>query len=431
MAMTDPHRKNHVRAGAFVFFALALFIVVLITIAGGSDLWRRTTRYVVRFPLEVGATGLAEGSDVRVGGRTVGAVGRIDLAYEDADRPPVGVDVTIRIERGIPVFDDAVAFLERPLFGASSVINFPSLGGAASTKRLDAGARIPGLVAPPELLRNAGYGPEQSKQLRGILNRMDSITIRADSVVKEFDDVLFPQLKTAINDAGSLLSDMRERSGPWFDRADAVTKNIESMSTEANAAVKDGRAFIGKIDGLLTEHEDSFSRTVANVESATESADTLLARINDQTVARLNDLLDEGRQRVKEAGDVIEQASSLLGEQAPEIRVSVANMRLASEQMKLMMGEIRRSPWRLLYRPKTHELEYELLYDSARTYASAVSDLRAASESLESVLGSDGSRLATDGEPLKAYVARITEAFDKYRTAEKTFLDTLLKQKSP
>jgi len=57
--------------------------------------------------------------------------------------------------------------------------------------------------------------------------------------------------------------------------------------------------------------------------------------------------------------------------------------------------------------------------------------LRAASESLESVLGSDGSRLATDGEPLSDYVGEIKTAFEKYKKAEETFLNTLLKQGGP
>ena len=431
MAAIDSQRGTHIRAGAFVFAALAIFIVVLITLAGGSSLWRRTSAYMIRFPLSMGATGLDEGSDVRVGGRSVGAVGRIDLAFDDPDRPPVGVDVTIRVERSIPVFTDAVGFLERPLFGSNSVINFPSLGGADGAQRLAVGGRISGQIAPPEILRNAGYGPEQSEQLRGILDRLDSIASRADSVAREFEESIFPEFQRAADDIATITTDARDRSSTWFDRADEISAELMVISQQANDAVADARGFIGDVRGVLDENRDSFNRTIANVERASEQADALTARLNEQTLDLLNGMLEEGRARVVEAGDLLDNAAALLREEEPEVRTSLANLRLASEQMKLTMGEVRRSPWRLLYRPKTRELEYEMLYDSARTYAAAVSDLRAASESLESVIGSDGSRLASDGAPISEYLARIADAFEKYHAAEESFLDTLIQQQQP
>lgn len=432
MAVIDLSRATHVRAGAFVFVSLVIFVVLLISLAGGSDLWRRTTGYVVRFPLETGAAGLEIGSDVRVGGRSVGAVARIDLAYDDAGRPPVGVDVSINVERSIPVFPDAVAFLERPLFGSASVINFPSLGGADATqKTLGAGGRIRGEIAPPELLRNAGYGSKQSEQLFSILDRFDKITKSAEALTNDFVERIFPQFEQAAGDVSALTADVRARSGGWFDNTDEILGEFVTISRETNAAVADARAFISDVRGVVDENRDSFNATVANIERATERADALLARVNDETLDLLNGMLEDGRARVADAGEIIDRASSLLREEEPEIRVAMANLRLASEELKLTMGEVRRSPWRLLYRPKTKELEYELLYDSARTYASAVSDLRAASEALESVLGSDGSRLATGGQPIENFIQRIAAAFERYRHAEETFLDTLLKQQAP
>lgn len=432
MAVIDLSRATHVRAGAFVFFSLAVFVTILITLAGGSDLWRRTTPYIVRFPLETGATGLEIGSDVRIGGRSVGSVARIDLAYDKPGRPPVGVDVTINVERSIPVFPDAVAFLERPLFGSASVINFPSLGGAdADAETLEAGGLLRGEIAPPELLRNAGYGSAQSEQLRTIFDRLDEITKSAQAVARDFEQRIFPQFEQAAGDAAAITADARARSAGWFDNTDEILDEFVTISRETNAAVADARAFITEVRGIVDENRPAFNSTVANIERATERADALLARFNDETLNMLNDMLAEGRARVAEAGEIIDRASSLLREEEPEVRVAMANLRLASEELKLTMGEIRRSPWRLLYRPKTRELEYELLYDSARTYAGAVSDLRAASEALESVLASDRPSRPTDGEALETYIRRIGAAFERYRHAEETFLDTLLKQQAP
>lgn len=431
MAPIDQQRSSHIKAGAFVLVAIAIFVVVLITLAGGTDLLRRTTTYVVRFPIEIGAAGLAEGSDVRVGGRSVGSVSRIDLQFDDPNRPPVGVDVRISVERSIPLFNDAVAFLEKPIFGSNSIINFPSLGGLNGATALNEGDQIPGLIAPPELLRNAGYGPEQSEQLRSIMQRLDDLSGRAVAMMETVENEIIPGFRNATNDVQSITADARERSTVWFDRADVITQDLATLSTDAGAAVAEAREFIANINGVVEENRESFNRTVASVESAAQRADELVARLNEESVTLLNDMLAEGRLRLEEAGDVVERVDSLLAEQEPEIRKTLANLRLASDQMKLTMGEVRRSPWRLLYRPKTRELEYELLYDSARTYASAVSDLRAASESLESAVDTTSESSRVRPEAVESYLAEISQAFERYRQAEERFLTTLMAQQGP
>ena len=209
-----------------------------------------------------------------------------------------------------------------------------------------------------------------------------------------------------------------------------MTEELTTLTSDTGATIREAREFITNINDVVVENRETFNRTLARLEAASENADALLTRLNGESVTLLNEMLAEGRRQVEEAGAVVDRVSSLMATQEPEVRKTIANLRLASDQMKLTMGEVRRSPWRLLYRPKTRELEYELLYDSARTYASAVSDLRAASESLESAIASDGSRLATDGRPIDQFVGEIEEAFLRYREAEETFLNTLMSQQT-
>jgi hypothetical protein len=106
----------------------------------------------------------------------------------------------------------------------------------------------------------------------------------------------------------------------------------------------------------------------------------------------------------------------------------MANFRLASDQLKLTMMEVRRAPWRLLYRPDTKELQYELLYDSARAYATAVSDLRAATESLEAAQAAGGARPATEGATIDELIDQVRRALDAYRLTEEKFVNLLLEK---
>ena len=147
-----------------------------------------------------------------------------------------------------------------------------------------------------------------------------------------------------------------------------------------------------------------------------------LARLEGRIA--LNALLEDGRAGVADARGTLADVDSLFKEQTPEIRRTMANARLASDQLRLTLGEVRRSPWRLLYRPDQKELEFELLYDATRSYASAVSDLRAASESLQAVSTSGRSETA-DGESIESLLTGMAEAFSKYETAEQRFLQLL------
>lgn len=429
MASIESHRSDHLKAGMFVVIALIIFIVTLTAIAGGGSLFHRTSKYVVRFPLDVGAAGLTQGSEVSIGGRQVGRVTSVELAFDTDHQTPLGVDVHVRIEQAIAVFDDASAFLAQPLFGAGSKVNFTSIGGGEGSAQLNEGQIIEGGIAPPLLLRSAGFGPEQVQQLHALMDRLDDTSKRFVTITDTFEQDILPNFSAASESVKSITADIHDRSGLWFDRADTVTKDFTAISANTSAAVDDARAFIAKLHQVVDENRDAARNAVAQLGEASEKADALLDKLNDQSVGLLNDLLSQGRHQLEDTGAVVSRVSSLVAEQEPEVRKTLSNLRLSSDQLKLMTGEIRRSPWRLLYRPKDHELEYELLYDSARTYASAVSDLRAASESLESAVGSDGSRLATDdARPLDDYISEISQAFERYRQAEKKFLNTLMEQ---
>jgi len=250
-------------------------------------------------------------------------------------------------------------------------------------------------------------------------------------MMETFEEDIVPGFRAATTDVQAIASEARERSSVWFDRTDDVTRDLTRLSTEANAAVADARDFIANVNALVEDNRESFNHTVASVESVSKRADELVARLNEESVTLLNEMLAEGRRQMEEAGAVIDRVASLVAEEEPEIRKALANIRLASDQMKLTMGEVRRSPWRLLYRPKTRELEYELLYDSARTYASAVSDLRAASESLESIVGAEGASRTLRPDAVDSYLSEISQAFERYRQAEERFLTTLMAQQGP
>jgi hypothetical protein len=123
----------------------------------------------------------------------------------------------------------------------------------------------------------------------------------------------------------------------------------------------------------------------------------------------------------------VNKIKTLFDEQQPNIRRTLANLRLSSDQLRDTLTEVRRAPWRLVYRPDLRELNYELLYDSARSYAGAVSDLRATTESIESLLASGQNGPTIQDGTLEQLLTQLKDAHENYTQAEQAFMEQLLK----
>jgi len=400
--MSNARSGNAVRAGVFVIGTIVIAVAVVVTLAGLTSKLHPTTRYTVRFSLTDGAAGLEMDSAVRLGGRDIGRV--VGVRFESADNGDVtGVLVQIAIDDDLVVHEGTTAFLERPLLGSGATLNFESLG-ELSAPAVNEGGVIPGVPQVPQFMAQAGYGSTQREQLQSILTRTEDYTIRFDGIIRDIE---------------AISADARGRSTGWFDRADEILSEVQGAAAEMRTSIEEGRALVASVQDGVDTNRDSIDAMIANIESASKNADEITARFNEHTIALVEDLLEEGRAGVADARSSISRIDTLLAEQTPAVRKSIANARLASDQLRLTMGEVRRSPWRLLHRPAERELEFELLYDAARAYADAVSDLRDAGEALDSV--------ATTGASAEVvgYTETITEAFERYRSAESRFLDLL------
>jgi chaperonin cofactor prefoldin len=187
--------------------------------------------------------------------------------------------------------------------------------------------------------------------------------------------------------------------------------------------VIEARGVATDMKGILEENRDQVATIVDNIETGSGDAQEFLAELNGELTDKFNELLDSGQQGLDKANEVLAKANATVDEELPNVRRSLANFRLASDQLSATTSEVRRAPWRLLYRPDTRELDFELLYDAARSYAGAVSDLRSASESMQSSISAMESSGEVDRERLDRLVESLDAAFGRYKVTEQQFLD--------
>ena len=405
--------RNNLLAGVLVTLAVIGSVVGVIVLAGGAEQLGRTT-YIVNFDLETGVSGLTPGAEIAVGGKKVGAVQDTPWAT-DKDGKITGVDVAIGIDHTIVLREGARPYLELPLLGSQSRINFPTLGDGAVIKP---GSRMQGILAPPSFLSQAGYGEEEANRLRSILQNTDEAMTK---------------LNAGADEVRLITTDAAGKWPGWSKRIDSITEKADATLSKGPEIADDLQARLDQVESLLTTAQDYLDENRENVRSAIasfksigEKGDQFADRLNGELKDAALAMLDKGKSALDDARVFIGSLNEIVGEQRPNIRKMFANVRLASDQLRDTLIEVRRSPWRLLYRPDTRELNFELLYDSARSYAGAVSDLRAASESLESLVDSgNNAQLLRDGS-IDELLAEVQRAMTGYQAAEERFMSYLL-----
>lgn len=418
---------DKIRAGLFVLVALLAAFTIILILAGAGDALKARTRYQVFFPLQTSTEGLEADAPVLVNGRPVGVVKRVRLELDPSNDRPDGVYADIVVDRAIRFYGEPVALLNRPLLGAGATLNFPTIGEVGAAPVAPEGAVFPGVIAPPGFLAQAGYGPEQQNQLQDILRRGAALAEELEQIAREFRDEALPDLR-------HLVSTTRERLDGWFDTGDRVVANIDGavakfpgIAQSVEEGVRDARLMISDARGVIADNRERVQTTLDNARAASEKINALIDAFQNETKPLIDSLVLDAQQTAESARRAVERADALLAESSPALRRTVASARLAADQLKFTLEEVRRAPWRLLYRPDTRELEFELLYDSARIYAQAVSDLRDASAALESA--SDAAQAS--GRPISAerateLGARLDAAFGAYEQAERAFLDLVI-----
>lgn len=433
--------RNNLLAGLFVLLSVVLAVAVSFMLAKRSA-GSGAVRFTVRFSLADGAAGLQSGSPVTLGGQPVGQVLSVGFEHPEGlkdDALPTAVSVRVEIRRDIILFENASIYLERPLLGTLSSINIASPGqpGAKShvgtSERIEAGEVVQATLAPPTFLAQAGLGPQQVDQIRQTITDAQRAVDRLGAMI----DKSSPEVETALADARSLIANAKTDVGQWSQSVDATLKNVESASarlsplldkgdkvlTDADAAVASAKALFDDTHATIADNRRRIDSIIQDVQAAT-------AKLNGESVTALNDTLRDARTAMGEAQLAISDIRDLLTQEGPNLRRTLANVRLMSDQLKLTAVEVRSHPWRLLHEPTTKELESQALYDATRSYAAAASDVRAAAETVQALSaaakqspGDAGTvkRLDEAGESL-------SKAMEGFRDAEQKFLSELVEQ---
>jgi ABC-type transporter Mla subunit MlaD len=404
----------NILAGGFLIAGLIGFVVISSVISGTLDRLHPTEAYTIRFDMERGAPGVKAGSTVTMGGQPVGRVAGVAFAQEDGRA--TGVDVTVRVRTAHRLYRDAKVVLVRPLLGEGGTLNVVSAGTAAAGL-LDPGATIPASIAVPSFLADAGYGQTQVAQVQQMIDTGSAMVERADALVARLDQ----EMLAITADARVFSALLRETSGLLRDRLPELQDGAGDLIARLDTTGEGIDRVVALAERILDETRMLVETNGPRISDALGSIQRVSARVEAEHAERALELITEATDAARDLGDAAARTELLLAEQGPSIERSLANARLASDQLRQASVEIRRNPWRLLARPDTKELEAEIVYDAVRSHTDAASDLRDAAAALSGVLGTG----LVDPEHAEALRLEITGAMERYTEAQTRLLELI------
>ena len=195
-----------------------------------------------------------------------------------------------------------------------------------------------------------------------------------------------------------------------LEKMDATLGTAQAAIEQVKAVMEDER--IGKIVGNLSD-------TSANLKQAS-------AKLND-TVTVVSDLFQQKLQKIdatlETARAAIQRIRTLV--QDERIDKMMQNLAETSSNLKLATQEIRRAPWKLLYKPSKKEFRVQALIDSAGAFASGAETLDNTSLRMQRLMEDMAVSQEMDPERINAMLVELEESFNQFKKAEAKFWEEL------
>lgn len=400
------NERNALKAGIFIIISLALVVAIIIGIKGIGRFLEPMQHATVSFALTDDIGGLSTGDEVRIGGAKVGVVQDVEFA-PGADGKDQRLIVSFTVPQRFTVRKDAIVSIQSTVTGVS-VLNFSSLG---------AGDPLSGgtLTGKPSSL-----------------NALFDAAPEIGALVRDVRNITVPKVNTAIDKAGTTLDQTREAIAVYKETGQTATELVKSVRGKVDpiieryfALMDTGKGAMQNLSDIFGDTKADFRTTIANLRDSTGTVkqalpplmtkvDGLLTRITS-TIENTNEALNDVKAIAVNTRDASASARTLLVTNRGKIDNLISSLKTTGDNLKAATAEVRRSPWRLLYKPAPNEMANLNLYDAARQFAEGANDMNDAATALRDAL-KDPDVKQTDVDKL---VERLDTSFGKFSDIEK------------
>lgn len=351
-------QRNAVKAGLFILVSIVLIIVLIVAIKGASRIFQPVQIRTAEFTLADDLGGLNVGDDVRIGGFRVGVVRSIDLEQARDDDAQAKIKVVFSIPGKYKLREGANLSIQGTLTGMSW-LNFDNLGQGAE---LSANAMLVGHPSTMTVITSSLSAVVP--QVTATINDIHSVTVpRINQMATTFDQ--------AGSSAQSLVEDVRTSWPEMLERYEKVADRTAEMMVELRDILGDTK---GDIRGVM-----------ANLNHATGDLKDKLPQVLDKfnlALDGINAAMDDLQATIANTHDLSDSAKQIVAANRGRIDAMIRSLKTMADNLRSASSEIRRSPWRLLYKPQPGEMANLNLFDAAREFAEGARALEDATSAL-------------------------------------------------
>jgi len=396
-------KQNEVAVGLTVLVVLVLTVYIVVTLADWSSLFTTQQEITVRLPYKTGLKGLAQGSPIHLGGVKIGSISDAGILAPDTkgdERSEVFVFFTMQLPEHYQLRTDCLLAPQSNVLGGQVVLSIEDLGQDGEPIR-DGQVTDLSLVSTLMNALTSEFDPNDPESLLGRIK---------SEFTKENKDSVITHLKSAISKLDTSMSAIAELLPQNLQKLDATLETAHAAIEQIKTVVKDER--INKIMQNLTE-------TSSNLKLATSKLDNTSSVVSDlfqQKLKKIDATLETAHAAIKRMKTVVKDE---------RIDKMMQNLTETSSNLKLATQEIRRAPWKLLYKPGEKEFRIQALVDSAATFASGAETLDSTSLRLRRLMDEMNESQEVDKERIDAMLIELENSFKQFQKAEMMFWQEL------
>lgn len=424
-------------AFAALFLGTVLFLYPLFQEPGRA--------LTVIFPHESGMAPLKEGSAVKLGGSiNVGRVTAVRTDVRENPRMP-GHETTVfvvdtEIDPTLQIHGNCRITTDQPAIGGSGYLTILHLGTP------DVPLEQPIIGLPPQSL-SAAVG-ELSRRVLGEGGLLEHVDRALDPAA---DGSAMYKVVTILDDLNAISHELRAQMSPSQEAAllrklHGVVEDVSATTSALRTELADGdnEALLAKVHLAVDQLGRALSEATAMLEEdrpivrdALTSVANAARAIDTEIIGRLREELDRNRadsaiSKVHAAMDSVDRSlddlntitstsERLLVVSRPQLETTLQNFQGMSEQLRLASQEVLLNPSKLIWGPGGHRSEQMLVFQAARSFAEAASELDHASSRLAGLLETlpqDGTPSPVEQDELRAIHDAVRASFQRFEQAE-------------
>lgn len=438
-----PKDRNLFQLGVMVIVVFALFITAVLFI--GTSNFEPRDPIVVRIAHDQKMPRLKPGAPIICGPKQVGVVTAVSTV-----EAPLHTDSTVlgflyfefrgEVNTSLGLRSDCRIVVEGPLLGDNGQLTIEYRGTAdtRATPETPIYARATGFANDLAMITREFDETDRRSLLSRIKSQLDPR--RPES--------LMAKLHTSIDNVNEMTASLKRSVDPT--QADTLVGKLDSILNHLNdvtAAIKDemqpgrdGKLLTKVHRGLddldralrdmaetIRENRPGIGNTIRTVEHIATTLDQEvvpaiadeLDRANTQSLlSKARRALEKVNRTLNDVGVVADKTRKIatLGEH--RILALIDNVKEASDHLKAVSKDLRRSPWRLIHKPDDTESKQAYILDAVREFAEASAHLDDSVSAMKALLEANRGGIASTDPALIAIREKLVDTLARFDSAE-------------